>query len=135
MNGRNWKEDRCKGKKAPEFPWDIWDAVRFVFKYSILRELSFFTLSAFLVFGNQIARFPKRTAHLALPIVRKGSLNRKKSQSKIDQDFGRNRKMAKKGVIVIFIRFAGGSKLTKSELSRSRAPMRDRKRTGFIQNW
>ena len=57
-------------------------------------------MSAFLVFGNQIARFSKRTAHLALPIVRKGSLNRKKSQSKIDQDFRRNRKTAKKGVIV-----------------------------------
>ncbi|RHO66800.1 hypothetical protein DW083_18270 [Parabacteroides sp. AF48-14] len=72
-------------------------------------------MSAFLVFGNQIACFPERTAHLALPIVRKGSLNRKKSQSKIDQDFRRNRKMAKKGVIVIFIRFAGGSKLLKYE--------------------
>ncbi|RDU49226.1 hypothetical protein DWU89_10040 [Parabacteroides acidifaciens] len=115
MDGRNWKEDRFHGKKAPKFPWDIWDAVRFVFKYSILRELSFITLPAFLVFGNQIARFSKRTAHLALLIVRKGSLNRKKSQSKIDQDFRRNRKTAKKGVIVIFIRFAGGSKLDKNE--------------------
>ncbi|RHO72908.1 hypothetical protein DW083_07815 [Parabacteroides sp. AF48-14] len=97
MDGRNWKEDRHKGKKAPEFPWDIWDTVRFIFKYSILRELSFITLSAFPSFGNQFARFSKRTAHLVFPIVRKGSLNRKKSQSKIDQDFGRNRKTVQKG--------------------------------------
>ncbi|RDU47531.1 hypothetical protein DWU89_19040, partial [Parabacteroides acidifaciens] len=55
------------------------------------------------VFDNQIARFSERTAHLVFLIVRKGSLNREKSQSKIDQDFGRNRKMAEKGGgIVIF---------------------------------
>ena len=72
-------------------------------------------MSAFPSFGNQIARFSERAEHLALPIVRKGSLNRKKSQSKIDQDFERNRKIAKKGVIVIFIRFAGGSKLARTE--------------------
>ena len=75
-------------KKAPEFPWDIRDAVRFVFKYSILRELRFITLSAFPLFDNQIVRFPEQAAHLVFPIVRKRSLNRKKSQSKIDQDFG-----------------------------------------------
>ncbi|WP_288187055.1 hypothetical protein, partial [uncultured Parabacteroides sp.] len=74
-----------------------------IFKYSILRELSFITLSVFPVSGNQIARFLKRTAHLVFPIVRKGSLNREKSQSKIDQIFGRNRKIAKKGVIVNFV--------------------------------
>ncbi|RHO72170.1 hypothetical protein DW083_09785 [Parabacteroides sp. AF48-14] len=51
-------------------------------------------------FGNQIARFSEWTAHLVFPIVRKGSLNREKSQSKIDQDFGRNRKMSEMGVIV-----------------------------------
>ncbi|RHR61750.1 hypothetical protein DWW90_02975 [Parabacteroides sp. AF17-28] len=73
-------------------------------------------MSAFLVFGNQIVRFWERTAHLVFPIVRKGSLNREKSQSKIDQDFRRNRKTDEKGVIVIFIRFARGSKLDKSEL-------------------
>ncbi|WP_288187037.1 hypothetical protein, partial [uncultured Parabacteroides sp.] len=44
---------------------------------------------------------------LVFPIVRKGSLNREKSQSKIDQNFGRNRKTSEMGVIVIFIRFAG----------------------------
>ena len=59
-------------------------------------------MSAFPVFDNQIARFSERTAHLVFPIIRKGSLNREKSQSKIDQNFGRNRKTAKKGVIVIF---------------------------------
>ncbi|RHO71282.1 hypothetical protein DW083_11655 [Parabacteroides sp. AF48-14] len=75
-------------------------------------------MSAFLVFGNQIARFSKRTAHLVFLIVRKGSLKGEKSQSKIDQDFRRNRKMAKKGVIVIFIRFAGGSKLARFKLIR-----------------
>ena len=83
--------------KPPKFPWDIWNAVRFVFKYSILRELSFITLSAFPLLGNQIARFWERTAHLVFPIVRKGSLNREKSQSKIDQDFGRNRKIVENG--------------------------------------
>ncbi|RHR60829.1 hypothetical protein DWW90_06425 [Parabacteroides sp. AF17-28] len=76
---------------------DIWNAVRFIFKYSILRELSFITLSAFPLLGNQIARFWERTAHLVFPIVRKGSLNREKSQSKIDQDFGRNRKIVENG--------------------------------------
>jgi hypothetical protein len=97
LDGRNWKEDRLKGKKAPEFPWDIWDAIRFIFKYSILRELSFITLTAFPAFGNQIAHFSKRAAHLVFLVVRKRSLNREKSQSKIDQDFGRNRKTAKTG--------------------------------------
>ena len=87
-DGRNWKEDRHKGKKAPEFPLDIWNAVRFIFKYSILRELSFITLSAFPSFGNQIVHFLEWAAHLVFPIVRKGSLNREKSQSKIDQNFG-----------------------------------------------
>ncbi|RHO71122.1 hypothetical protein DW083_12260 [Parabacteroides sp. AF48-14] len=96
-------------------PWDIWDAVRFIFKYSILRELRFITLSAFLIFGNQIARFFKLPAHVAPSVVNKEDENREKSQSKIDQDFRRNRKMAKKGVIVIFIRFAGGSKLDNFE--------------------
>ena len=83
--------------KPPKFPLDIWNAVRFIFKYSILRELSFITLTAFLVFGNQIVRFWERTAYLVFPIVRKGSLNREKSQSKIDQDFGRNRKTVETG--------------------------------------
>ena len=74
----------------------------FVLLQAILRELRFITLSAFPSFGNQIARFSKWAAHLVFLVVRKGSLNRKKSQSKIDQDFGRNRKMAKKRVIVLF---------------------------------
>ena len=69
----------------------------FVLLQAILRELSFITLSAFPSFGNQIVRFSKWAAHLVFLVVRKGSLNRKKSQSKIDQDFGRNRKMASKG--------------------------------------
>ncbi|RHR54738.1 hypothetical protein DWW90_14970 [Parabacteroides sp. AF17-28] len=69
--------------------------------------VSFITLSAFPSFGNQIARFSERAAYLVFPIVRKGSLNREKSQSKIDQNFGRNRKTSEMGVIVIFIRFAG----------------------------
>ena len=59
-------------------------------------------MSAFPSFGNQIIHFLEWAAHLVFPIVRKGSLNREKSQSKIDQNFGRNRKTAKKGVIVIF---------------------------------
>ncbi|WP_208642481.1 hypothetical protein, partial [Parabacteroides acidifaciens] len=85
---------------------------RFIFKYSILRELSFITLSAFPAFGNHIAHFSKRAAHLVFLVVRKRSLNREKSQSKIDQDFGRNRKTAKKGVIVISIRGVGCGKLS-----------------------
>ena len=85
-----------------KIPCDIWDAVRFVFKYSILRELSFITLPAFPAFGDQIARLSKWAAHLVFLIVRKGSLNREKSQSKMDQNFGRNRKTAGKGVLVYF---------------------------------
>ncbi|RDU49885.1 hypothetical protein DWU89_06740 [Parabacteroides acidifaciens] len=85
-----------------KIPCDIWNAVRFVFKYSILRELSFITLSAFPAFGNQIARLSKRAAHLVFLIVSKESLNREKSQSKMDQNFGRNRKTAGKGVLVYF---------------------------------
>jgi len=69
LDGRNWKKDRHKGKNAPEFPWDIWNAVRFIFKYSILRELSFITLTVFPVSGNQIARFPERAAHLISSVV------------------------------------------------------------------
>ncbi|WP_293674658.1 hypothetical protein [uncultured Parabacteroides sp.] len=88
------------GNKLLKFPLDSWNAVHFVFKYSIFRELIFITLSALPPLGNQITRFSKRTAHLAFPIVRKGSLNREKSQPKIDQDFGQNRKTAEKGVIV-----------------------------------
>ena len=64
LDGRNWKEDRLQGKKAPEFPRDIWNAVRFIFKYSILRELRFITLSVFPVFGNQIACFLELARHL-----------------------------------------------------------------------
>ncbi|RHO67853.1 hypothetical protein DW083_16790 [Parabacteroides sp. AF48-14] len=60
-------------------------------------------MSAFPSFGNQIIHFLEWAAHLVFPIVRKGSLNREKSQSKIDQNFGRNRKTAEKGVIVIFL--------------------------------
>ena len=101
-DGRNWKEDRFYGKKAPKFPWDIWNAVRFIFKYSILRELRFITLSVFPVFANQIARFLEWARHLIFPVVNRKGQNSKKSQSKIDQNFGRNRKTAKKGVIVIF---------------------------------
>ncbi|WP_288187005.1 hypothetical protein, partial [uncultured Parabacteroides sp.] len=69
-------------------PWDIWNAVRFILLQAILRELRFITLSAFPAFGNQIVCFPEQAAHLVFPIVRKRSLNRKKSQFKIDQDFG-----------------------------------------------
>ncbi|RHO73892.1 hypothetical protein DW083_05170 [Parabacteroides sp. AF48-14] len=58
-------------------------------------------MPAFPVSGKQIARFSKRAAHLIFPIVRKGSLKREKSQSKIDQDFRRNRKTSEMGVIVI----------------------------------
>ncbi|RDU50109.1 hypothetical protein DWU89_05975 [Parabacteroides acidifaciens] len=71
MDGRNWKEDRPKGKKAPEFPWDIWNTVRFIFKYSILRELSFITLLVFPYFGNQNVRFLKRSRHLVFLLVKK----------------------------------------------------------------
>ena len=97
-----WKEDRLKGKKGPKFPWDIWDAARFVLLQAILRELSFITLPVFPSFGNQIARFPERPRHLISSGVKQKGLNREKSQSKMDQDFGRNRKMAKNGVIVNF---------------------------------
>ena len=68
LDGHNWKEDRFHGKKAPEFPWNIWNALRFIFKYSILRELSFITLTVFPVFGNQIVRFSEWSRHL-IPFV------------------------------------------------------------------
>ena len=71
LDGRNWKEDRLQGKKAPEFPCDIWNAVRFIFKYSILRELRFITLPTFSVFGNQIVRFFRQPAHLTPSVVSK----------------------------------------------------------------
>ena len=92
-----------------KIPWDIWNAVRFVLKYSILRELSFITLSAFPAFGNQIARLSKRAAHLVFLIVSKGSLNCEKSQFKMEQLFGRNRKNGRKGGSCIFRWFAEGS--------------------------
>ncbi|RHR60551.1 hypothetical protein DWW90_07170 [Parabacteroides sp. AF17-28] len=69
MDGRNWKKDRYKGKKAPEFPWDIWNAVRFILLQAILQELSFITLTVFPVFGNQIVRFPEWAAHLISSVV------------------------------------------------------------------
>ena len=58
-------------------------------------------MSAFPISGNQIARFPEWAAHLILSVVIRKGQKREKSQFKIDQDFGRNRKMAEKGVIVI----------------------------------
>ncbi|WP_288186929.1 hypothetical protein, partial [uncultured Parabacteroides sp.] len=76
--------------------------VRFILLQAILRELSFITLTAFSSFDNQIARFLEWARHLIFPVVSRKGLNSKKSQSKIDQDFGRNRKMAKKRVIVLF---------------------------------
>ena len=79
----------------------------FVLLQAILRELSFITLSAFMSSGNQKERFSERAAHLTSSVVRQKGQNYEKSQSKIDQDFGRNRKTVKKGVIVIFF-FAEG---------------------------
>ncbi len=69
----------------------------FVLLQAILRELSFITLSAFPSFGNQKERFLERAAHLTSSVVRQEGINHEKSQSKIDQDFGRNRKIASKG--------------------------------------
>ncbi|RHO71558.1 hypothetical protein DW083_10845 [Parabacteroides sp. AF48-14] len=63
--------DRPKGKKGPEFPWDIWNAVRFIFKYSILRELSFIALLVFPFFCNQNAHFLKQSRHLFFLLVKK----------------------------------------------------------------
>ena len=50
--------------------------------------------------GNQKECISERAAHLTPPIVRQEGINHEKSQTKIDQDFGRNRKMAEKGDIV-----------------------------------
>ncbi|WP_289118466.1 hypothetical protein, partial [uncultured Parabacteroides sp.] len=62
--------------------------VRFILLQAILRELRFITLTAFPVFGNQIARLSKLPAHLASSTVSKDDENREKSQFKMDQDFG-----------------------------------------------
>ncbi|RHR49604.1 hypothetical protein [Parabacteroides sp. AF17-28] len=69
----------------------------FVLLQAILRELSFITLSVFMPSGNQKECFSERAAHLTPPIVRQEGINHEKSQTKIDQDFGRNRKTALKG--------------------------------------
>ena len=73
----------------------------FVRKYSILRELSFITLTAFPVFGNQKECLSERAAHLTSSVVRLEGIINEKSQTKIDQNFRRNRKTAEMGVIVI----------------------------------
>ncbi|WP_288186984.1 hypothetical protein, partial [uncultured Parabacteroides sp.] len=80
----------------------------FIFKYSILQELRFITLPAFPAFGNQIAYFSGRSRLLISSVVRKEGLNRKKSQSKMNQLFGRNRKIVEKGVIVLFEHISSG---------------------------
>ncbi|RHO74840.1 hypothetical protein DW083_01525 [Parabacteroides sp. AF48-14] len=72
----------------------------FVLLQAILRELRFITLPVFPSSGNQKECFSERAAHLNSPIVRQEGINMEKSQTKIDQDFGRNRKTAKKRVIV-----------------------------------
>ena len=69
----------------------------FVLLQAILRELSFITLSVFMPSGNQKECFSERAAHLTPPIVRQERINNEKSQSKIDQDFGRNRKTVETG--------------------------------------
>ena len=89
------------GNKLLKFPLDSWNAVRFILKYSILRELSVITLPIFSVFGNQIVRFFRQSAHPTPAVVSKEDEKREKSQFKMDQDFGRNRKTAEKGVIVL----------------------------------
>ena len=86
--------------KLLKFSLDIWNAVRFVLKYSILRELRFITLPVFMSFDNQIAHFLEWARRLFYRVSSGKAKNREKSQSKTDQDFGRNRKTAKKGVIV-----------------------------------
>ncbi|WP_288186975.1 hypothetical protein, partial [uncultured Parabacteroides sp.] len=80
----------------------IWNAVRFVFKYSILRELRFITLSAILSSGNQKEYFSERPRHLIFSVVNQKGRNHEKSQSKMDQNFGRNRKMPEKGGYCLF---------------------------------
>ncbi|WP_288186940.1 hypothetical protein [uncultured Parabacteroides sp.] len=99
------KNDRPHAQKPLKFPWDIWNAVRFILLQAILQELSFITLTAFSSSDNQIARFLELSWHLISSVVSHKGENRKKSQSKIDQNFGRNRKMVKKGVIVICLVF------------------------------
>ena len=75
----------------------------FVREYSILRELRFITLPVFLVFGNQIAHFSEWARHLILSVVSRAGQNSEKSQSKMDQDFGRNRKTTETGGYCKFI--------------------------------
>ncbi|RHR52164.1 hypothetical protein DWW90_17740 [Parabacteroides sp. AF17-28] len=95
------KNDRPHAQKPLKFPWDIWNAVRFILLQAILQELSFITLTAFPVFGNQKECLLEWAAHLTSSVVRQEGIINEKSQTKIDQNFRRNRKTAEMGVIVI----------------------------------
>ena len=66
-------------------------------KYSILRELSFITLPAFPFLGNQKESLSERAAHLTSSFVRQERITNEKSQTKIDQNFRRNRKTTGEG--------------------------------------
>ncbi|MCD7850803.1 MAG: hypothetical protein LUH63_14355 [Parabacteroides sp.] len=97
----------------------------FVLLQAILRELSFITLPAFLFSGNQTVRFSERSRHLILSAVSRKGKNRKKSQFKTDQLFGRNRKTTTKGILVKFW-FTESSKL------RSFEPINDDLKVYFV---
>ncbi|RDU49959.1 hypothetical protein DWU89_06160 [Parabacteroides acidifaciens] len=56
-----------RAKKHLNFLGIFGTAVRFIFKYSILRELRFITLSAFMPSGNQKECISERAAHLTPP--------------------------------------------------------------------
>ena len=72
-DGREGDEDGRHGDRALKNPWDIWSAVRFILLQAILQELRFINLLLFPVFGNQIARFSERAAHLIPSGVSRGN--------------------------------------------------------------
>ena len=101
-DGREGDEDGRHGDRALKNPWDIWSAVRFILLQAILQELIFITLLAFPSHSNQIVRFPERSRHPIPSVVSQNDQNHEKSQSKMDQDFRRNRKTHGKGGYCIF---------------------------------
>ena len=70
--------------------------------------------------------------HLVSANVSRREQNREKSQSKIDQDFGRNRKTVETGGYCIFPNLQKVQNVRNNEPSRSRAPTRERKGTAVF---
>ena len=68
-DGRDGDDDHPRGNKAPEFPLNIWDAVRFILLQAILRKLRFITLPMFPPSGNQNVYFSEWYRHLISSVV------------------------------------------------------------------